>query len=206
MNRKIFTRDNMKDKENFCTTVMEAIPIPVLVVNADVQILYYNSAASLLVGSDSEVVIRHRAGEVLHCIHSTAALAGCGYSPFCTDCIIRNSVNQCVKGQKVSRKLQKMEMLQKDNVVKIYLLVTTAPLQYGKEPLVMVLLEDVIELRALRRLIPICARCKKIRDDQEYWHHVEEYLKDQLDVDFTHSICPECASELYPGLTGNKGK
>jgi PAS domain-containing protein len=195
----------MKDEENFCSTVMEAIPIPVLVVNADVRILYYNPAASVLLGSEPEVVIRRRAGEVLHCIHSTEALEGCGYSPFCTDCIIRNSVNQCVKGRKVSRKLQKMELLQKNNVVEIYLLVTTAPLQYGKEPLVMVLLEDVSELRALRQLIPICSRCKKIRDDQDYWHHVEEYLKDRLDVDFTHSICPECASELYPGLTGNKG-
>jgi len=202
----MFTRDNIKNKKNFCNAVVEAIPLPVLVVNADVQILYYNSAASVLLGSEPEVVIRRRAGEVLHCIHSTEALEGCGYSPFCTDCIIRDSVNQSFKGQKVSRKLQKMEMLQKKNVVEIYLLVTTAPLQYGKKPLVMVLLEDVSELRALRQLIPICSRCKKIRDDQDYWHHVEEYLRDQLDVDFTHSICPECARELYPGLTGDKGK
>ena len=202
----MFTRDNIKNKKNFCNAIVEAIPLPVLVVNADVQILYYNSAASVLLGSEPEVVIRRRAGEVLHCIHSTEALEGCGYSPFCTDCIIRDSVNQSFKGQKVSRKLQKMEMLQKKNVVEIYLLVTTAPLQYGKKPLVMVLLEDVSELRALRQLIPICSRCKKIRDDQDYWHHVEEYLRDQLDVDFTHSICPECARELYPGLTGDKGK
>ncbi len=201
----MFTRDNIKNKKNFCNAVVEAIPLPVLVVNADVQILYYNSAASVLLGSEPEVVIRRRAGEVLHCIHSTEALEGCGYSPFCTDCIIRDSVNQSFKGQKVSRKLQKMEMLQKNNVVEIYLLVTTAPLQFGEEPLVMVLLEDVSELRALRQLIPICSRCKKIRDDQDYWHHVEEYLRDHLDVDFTHSICPECASELYPGLTGKKG-
>jgi hypothetical protein len=202
----MFTRDNIKNKKNFCNAVVEGIPIPVLVVNADVQILYYNSAASVLLGSEPEVVIRRRAGDVLHCIHSTAALEGCGYSPFCNDCIIRNSVNQSFKGQKVSRKLQKMELLQKNNVAEIYLLVTTAPLQYGKELLVMLLLEDVSELRALRQLIPICSRCKKIRDDQDYWHHVEEYLRDQLDVDFTHSICPECARELYPGLTGKKGK
>jgi len=191
---------NNKDKEGLCAALWEATPIPVLAVNADVKILYFNPAAKKLVGSNPEVVIQRRAGEILHCIHSTEAVEGCGYSPFCKDCIIRNSVNRSLTGRKVSRKLQKMELVQKGHTVEIYLLVTTAPLQYGKEQLVMVLLEDVSELRALRRLIPICSRCKKIRDDDEYWHHVEEYLKDQLDMDFTHSICPECASELYPGI------
>jgi hypothetical protein len=193
------------DKEVFCHALLEAIPIPVLVVNPDVRILYYNSAATMLLGSDSKVVIQHRAGEVLHCIHSTEALEGCGYSPLCRDCIIRASVNQSLKGRKVSRKLHKMELIQKDSSVEIYLLVTTAPLQYGEEQLVMVLLEDVSELRTLRQLIPICSNCKKIRDDQEYWHHVEEYLKDQLDVDFTHSICPECANQLYPQMYRENG-
>ena len=195
---------NNIDKEDFCKALVEATPIPVLVVNPDLKIHYFNSAASKLVGSDAEVVIQHPAGEVLHCIHSTEALEGCGYSPFCKDCIIRNSVNQSLKGRKVFRKLYKMELIQKDSTAEIYLLVTTVPLQYSGEQLVMLLLEDVSELRTLRQLIPICSKCKKIRDDQEYWHHVEEYLTDHLDVDFTHSICPECAEELYPGISRKK--
>lgn len=193
------------DKEVFCNALFEAIPIPVLVVNPDVRILYYNNAAKRLLGSDSKVVIRRRTGEVLHCLHSTEALEGCGYSPFCKDCIIRNSVNQSFKGRKVSRKLQKMELIQEDNVAEIYLLVTTAPLHYDEERLVLLLVEDVSELRTLRQLIPICSRCKKIRDDQEYWHHVEEFLKDQLDVDITHGLCPECANQLYPEMYKKKG-
>jgi PAS domain-containing protein len=197
---------NNIDKEDLCTALLEATPIPVLVVNPEVQILYFNPAAAKLVGSNAEVVIQRRAGEVLHCIHSSEALEGCGYSPFCSDCIIRDSVNQSLKGRKVSRKLHKMELLQKDNAIEIYLLVTTAPFQYGEEQLVMLLLEDVSELGILRQLIPICSMCKKIRDDQEYWHHVEEYLADQMDLDFTHSICPECADELYPGIYGKKGE
>lgn len=196
---------NNIDKKDFCTALLEATPIPVLVVNPEVKILYFNSAASKLVGSDAEIVIRSRTGEVLHCIHSTEALEGCGYSPFCKDCIIRDSVNQSLKGRKVSRKLYKMELVQKDNAVEICLSVTTVPLQYSGEHLVMLLLEDVSELRTLRQLIPICSRCKKIRDDQEYWHHVEEYLKDQMDVDFTHSLCPECVNELYPKICKKKG-
>jgi hypothetical protein len=196
---------NNIDKKDFCTALVEATPIPVLVVNPDMKILYFNSTAAKFVGSEAEVVIRRRPGEILHCIHSTEALEGCGYSPLCKDCIIKDSVNQSLKGRKVSRKLHKVELVQKDNTADIYLLVTTVPLQYSEEQLVMLLLEDVSELRTLRQLIPICSRCKKIRDDQEYWHHVEEYLKDHLDVDFTHSICPECADHLYPGISGKKG-
>lgn len=199
------TKWNNIDKEGFCKALMEATPIPVLVVNPDVKILYFNPAASTLVGRNIEVIIQRAPGDVLHCLHSIEAVEGCGYSPFCKNCIIRDSVNQSLTGRKVSRKLQKMELSQKNTTQEIYLLVTTAPVQFGEEQLVLLLLEDVSELRTLRRLIPICSRCKKVRDDQEYWHNVEEFLKEQLDVDFTHSICPECAAELYPDISDEKG-
>lgn len=44
----------------------------------------------------------------------------------------------------------------------------------------------------LKRLLPICSYCKKIRDDQDYWHGIEAYLHKQTGTDFSHSICPEC--------------
>jgi nitrogen-specific signal transduction histidine kinase len=194
-------RNQLKDKAGFGIALFEALPLPVMVVDANVRILYYNSAAAVLVGGTSEAVIRNRMGEVLHCVHSTEALEGCGYAPFCEDCIIRNSVSQSFNGRKVSRKLQRMNLLQKDKDVDIYLLVTTAPLQYLNEQLVMVLLEDVSELTALRRLIPICSKCKKIRDDQEYWQHLDVYFKQHLDMNFTHSLCPDCIAKLYPGFS-----
>ena len=197
----MFVRNQLKDKEGFSTALFEALPLPVMVVDADVRILYYNTAAEVLVGSASGTVIRNRFGEILHCIHSDEALEGCGYAPFCKDCIIRNSVYQALHGRKVSRKLQRMNLLQKDKTVDIYLLVTTAPLQYLEETLVMLLLEDVSELTALRRLIPICSKCKKVRDDQEYWHHLDVYFKQHLDMDFTHSLCPDCIAKLYPGFS-----
>ena len=54
------------------------------------------------------------------------------------------------------------------------------------------------EVKVLRGLIPICASCKKIRDDKGYWQQVETYIKDRSDADFTHGICPECVKRLYP--------
>jgi response regulator RpfG family c-di-GMP phosphodiesterase len=48
------------------------------------------------------------------------------------------------------------------------------------------------EVRQLQGLLPICMDCKKIRDDNNYWHQVEHYIRRYADVSFTHSICPAC--------------
>ena len=48
------------------------------------------------------------------------------------------------------------------------------------------------QVRRLEGLLPICAYCKRIRDDRSYWHEVERYISRHSEAEFTHSICPEC--------------
>lgn len=68
-------------------------------------------------------------------------------------------------------------------------------------------LEDSLEkVKLLKGFIPICASCKKIRDDQGYWQQVEEYIRDHSEAQFSHSICPSCARRLYPELTDRTNK
>lgn len=55
-------------------------------------------------------------------------------------------------------------------------------------------------IKTLHGLLPICAACKKIRDDKGYWHQVEVYIKEHSDVSFSHGICPDCFKKLYPGF------
>jgi hypothetical protein len=69
----------------------------------------------------------------------------------------------------------------------------------GGEPLALLILEDIGEISTLRNILPICANCKKIRNDQQYWQHVEGYFHDYIGVDFSHGICPACMQDLYPG-------
>jgi sigma-B regulation protein RsbU (phosphoserine phosphatase) len=52
------------------------------------------------------------------------------------------------------------------------------------------------QIRELRGLLPICAHCKRIRDDRDYWHDVESYVSDHADVQFTHGICPTCLDRV----------
>jgi len=52
--------------------------------------------------------------------------------------------------------------------------------------------EAISRVRQLQGLLPICAYCKRIRDDQNYWNQVESYIAEHLDVRFSHGICPSC--------------
>jgi AmiR/NasT family two-component response regulator len=54
------------------------------------------------------------------------------------------------------------------------------------------------KVKVLSGLLPICASCKNIRDEEGYWHRVEEYIRDHSEADFSHSVCPTCAQRLYP--------
>ena len=60
--------------------------------------------------------------------------------------------------------------------------------------------EALAKVKKLSGLLPICASCKKIRDDNGYWNQIESYIRDHSEAEFSHSICPECAPKLYPEL------
>jgi len=59
------------------------------------------------------------------------------------------------------------------------------------------------EIKTLRGIVPICASCKKIRDDHGYWSQVEVYVRDRTEAEFSHSVCPECMKKLYPEFAGD---
>jgi PAS domain S-box len=67
-----------------------------------------------------------------------------------------------------------------------------------REKLITQLQEALADVKLLSGLVPICANCKKIRDDQGYWTQIESYIQDRSDAKFSHSICPDCAQKLYP--------
>ena len=67
-----------------------------------------------------------------------------------------------------------------------------------KESLLADLQVALDKVKTLKGLLPICARCKKIRDDDGYWHQVEIYVERHSEAQFSHGICPDCHHELYP--------
>jgi len=72
-----------------------------------------------------------------------------------------------------------------------------------KEELILELKTALERVNVLSGLVPICASCKKIRDDKGFWNRMEEYIQTHSDARFSHGICPDCVHNLYPELVGN---
>ncbi len=72
-----------------------------------------------------------------------------------------------------------------------------------REKLIIKLQAALENIKTLKGLLPICANCKKIRDDKGYWNQIEAYIRDHSDAEFSHSICPDCAEILYSDIEEN---
>jgi PAS domain S-box-containing protein len=67
-----------------------------------------------------------------------------------------------------------------------------------RESLIAELQEALSQVKTLSGLLPICASCKRIRDDQGAWQPIEAYIRERSDAEFTHGLCPDCIRKLYP--------
>lgn len=189
---------------DFYRTILNAIPLPIFIVEEDVRIVDVNQAASVLLDANNGSYYLEKSGDVLHCVHATSADEGCGKAPACRQCVIRSAVNSSLKGQTVARERTKAKLLVNGAAQEIELLVTTAPFGYENRKLALLIFEDITELSMLRSILPICSNCKKIRDDHDYWNSLESYFNMNLGIDFTHGICPDCIREFYPQAAGKK--
>lgn len=81
---------------------------------------------------------------------------------------------------------------------------TNRKLQRALQEKIEQLEEAMAQVKILRGLLPICANCKKIRDDGGYWQQVEVYIRDHSEAEFSHGICPDCIKTLYPEYVRDK--
>ena len=74
-----------------------------------------------------------------------------------------------------------------------------------KERLIRELQQALADVKTLHGLLPICASCKKIRNDQGYWQNLEGYISEHSEAEFSHGLCPDCLRRLYPDLAPGQG-
>jgi PAS domain S-box-containing protein len=67
-----------------------------------------------------------------------------------------------------------------------------------RNQLIKSLQDSLARIKTLSGMLPICASCKKIRDDKGYWNKIETYIRKHSEAEFSHGICPDCAKKLYP--------
>lgn len=180
-------------------TALDTMPIPVFVVDRDFNLLDANVAGTAFLGAVKEQPLRTLAGEALHCINALAATGGCGASPFCTECVLRSTVRESIARGLPVRRRWTLERSEARGKRIQHLFVTAADIPETAQPLSLVVFEDFTEFAEMRGLVPICAGCKKIRDDRDYWEQVERYLDRNGELSVTQSLCPECLAQRYPG-------
>ena len=73
-----------------------------------------------------------------------------------------------------------------------------------RDRLIADLRDALAKVKMLSGLLPVCAGCKRIRNDKGDWEAIEVYIRNHSDADFSHSICPECARNIYPELYQDK--
>lgn len=186
-------------EEGYQRSVFNAIPSPSLVLDHGLKVLDANLAAFHFFGKDRKVTLKRLCGEVLQCLNEKESDAGCGSSQFCKDCVIRNSVLMAIQAKDTYREKYDMQLSVGDEVRRVNFLVTASPFIYKKKSLVLVILEDITELTLLQKIVPICSKCKKIRNEENNWESIESYFKRHIEpLQFTHGLCPDCQKQLYP--------
>ena len=180
------------DKLSLLTSVFNAIPSLIFIVDEDVRVQEFNTAVSRFIDRDRDFVLQRRGGDVLNCLHANESEKGCGHGRFCEGCIIRNSVTEAYRGHGVVRRRANIEIIRNGVQTKIYALITVSKFIFNQEQFALLLIEDITEIAELQRLIPICSVCKNIRDEEEAWSRVEVYFREHWDLNFSHSLCPKC--------------
>lgn len=133
-------------EQGFHRAVLDAVPLPVFVVDRDVTILDYNSAAAKILGTPRKKSLNRRAGDALHCLHSTETPGGCGHSNFCSDCVVRQAVNFAWKGKKAVRESTTMELVSHGKSRRVQVKISTNPFNFFTHTFVLLVLEGLDEL------------------------------------------------------------
>jgi PAS domain-containing protein len=134
--------------------LLDAIPSYVFLVDRDVSILDYNAAAGAFLGVGPRRILKHRGGDVFHCLHSRDVAAGCGRGPFCENCMVRGAVNEAFAGKKCVRRQVRMELCSGRGVKYLDVLLTASPFDYQGHERVVLILEDLGRVAALQSTLP----------------------------------------------------
>lgn len=191
------------DENRLLRAALDTVPIPVFVIDRDFVLLDANAAGVAFLGAVAENPLHKLCGEALHCLNALAAAGGCGTSPACSECVLRITVRESIALGRPVRRRWTLERSDERGVRKHHLFVTASGIDAADQPLTLLVIEDFTEFTEMRGLVPICASCKKIRDDRDYWEHVEKYVNRNLEIHFIHGLCPECLAKYFPGTSSS---
>lgn len=194
----------IRQQRDMLRTVVESLPYPFYVVDtADHRIILANSATARNGQSQDAACYAVLHGHAKPCSESR------DFCPMDTVMrtrkpMIKEHVQVDGEGNKTYVEVHAYPILNKEwevaSMIEYMIDITERKLaEEEKERLIAKLQAALEDIKTLRGIVPICAYCKKIRDDSGYWNQLEQYISEHSTAEFSHAICPKCMAERYPG-------
>jgi diguanylate cyclase (GGDEF)-like protein/PAS domain S-box-containing protein len=148
------------DSQSELNAMIENVPMAVFLVDRERKVRRANVAAAKFVGTKNKNIEGLRAGAALRCLNSFCSPKGCGFSPVCKDCLIRNTVDKTFEEKKGFGKVEaKIEVKDKEETKKLDLLISTSLVNISNEQLSLIYVEDVTERKQME---------KSLRETKDY--------------------------------------
>ena len=190
------------EQDPHLVALLESFPMGVIAVDGEGRLRAANSAMRGLVGAGEDTgEFGGGFGEAVRCINAVLEPEGCGRSTACASCVFFRSAREAADGGTVDQREARVRIKKGRTVVEKVFLLSAAPFQAdGVETDIraLVVLQDVTDLHRLRGLLSICSACKRIQSDEEAWEELECFVESHSHAMFSHGLCPDCVSELYP--------
>ena len=184
--------------------ILDVMPTPIFVVDRDLRIVDHNKAAHELLAIPIEEASDHHSGHILNCLNAVQRSEGCGRTPFCARCGLRNALNAAARGERSVHTRATLRLVEdgrdRDRVFRI----TVAPFEQAGEERWLLILDDRTEQQELEQLFPVCSSCLELRMDESLRKRAEDYLARHWDGDPTACLCESCQARLLGG-TGARG-
>jgi len=191
------TEEKLRKANASWEEMFQAVGRPTLIIDPEYRIRAANRASVELIGKPMNEIIGAFCHEIMH--NSSEPPENCPFKRILAGPPRPIELEQSALGRDYL--ISCTPVLDESGNVKstIHIATDITEIKRAKEEnerLVAELRDALASVQALSGLLPICAVCKKIRDDTGYWQQLERYIKDHSEADFTHGLCPECAEEL----------
>ena len=185
--------------------LFDAMSALVFIVDERLVVHDANLAAARTIGPDTELLLKRLCGDVLRCLNSgvdpkAGEVGPCGDTVHCSECVLRRSTAAALAGEPDTRRPYAMRLLVGAKQRETHFVVSATPFEYGGQRYAMLVMEDVTELHELRKIVPICGWCHKVYVSGGYHAGLEQRLRDQALIEYSHGICPACAAQHFPEL------
>lgn len=175
--------------------LLQAVQDVILVVGTDSQLIHeVNRAAQRVLGYTPEALVGQPISRLF------AESGGDDAGPGIYDSVVTRQQFVCADGSTIWGELTFSQLDRDTMVFTVRDTTERQRIEQQRDQLIQELQQALAEVKRLSGLLPICANCKKIRDDTGYWASVESYIQTHTEATFSHGVCPECLRELYPDL------